>query len=105
LSQSTIHTLIGLFLFATGLVALVAVSSPSPALPVAPTTADATAQTVPTTAPDRMEGVGFAVEEVLLGSGRAGDLSAVESSQIPPQVLRILADNGVVLTIPERGGE
>jgi hypothetical protein len=104
LSQSTVHTLIGLFLFATGLVALFAVSSPSPALPVAPTTADATAPTVPT-APDRMEGVGFAVEEVLVGSGRAGGLSPGESSQIPPQVLRILADNGVVLTIPEGGGE
>jgi hypothetical protein len=104
LSQSTVHTLIGLFLFATGLVALFAVSSPAPPQPATPTTSSPDAPVVPV-ALDRIGAIGPAVEGVLMESGRAGGLSAAESSQVPPQVLRVLADKGVVLTIPERGGE
>jgi hypothetical protein len=102
LSQSTVHTLIGLFLFATGLVALFAVSSL--AQPVTPTTRSPEAAVVPVTT-DRIAALGPAVERVLVESGRAGGLTEAESSQVPPQVLRALADNGVVLTIPERGAE
>jgi hypothetical protein len=104
LSQSTVHTLIGLFLFATGLVALFAVSSPAPAQPVTPTSRSPEAPVVPVTT-DRIAALGPAVERVLMDSGRARGLTDSESSQVPPQVLLVLADNGVVLTIPEGGGE
>ena len=103
MSQSTVHTLIGLFLFATGLVALFAVSSPSPAQPVTPTTRSPEAPAVMRDT-DRIASIGPAVERALMESGRAGGLSTAESSQVPPQVIRILADNGVVLIIAERGG-
>jgi hypothetical protein len=101
LSQSAIHTLLGFLLFVTGLIALFAVSSPPPSA--------ATPQE-PTTPPpsmvgdvDLIEGIGPEVEQVFLEGGTAEVLGADAMSQIPPEVARILVENGVVLTIPDGG--
>jgi hypothetical protein len=98
LRQSTIHALIGLFLFATGLVALYAVSSsraggnePGTMSPVIPTS------------PAQIEGVGPEVQQALTDTGRAEVLGADAMSQIPPEVAEALIENGVVLTVPAGG--
>lgn len=96
--------MIGLFLFATGLVALFAVSSPIPAQPIAPTTADAITLATPTQT-NLTAGIHAAVERVLLESGRAGALSADEMSQVPPHVLRVLVENGAALIVSDGGVE
>lgn len=103
MSHSTVHTLIGLFLFATGLVALFAVSTPEPATPANAATSGASS-TPASHVPDRMVEIEPAIEQVLLESGRAGTLSTDELSQVPPKVLRVLVENGEVLTLPVGGG-
>jgi hypothetical protein len=91
---------IGLFLFATGLVAVYAVSSPRPAAAVGEPLTD---PAVATRESDRIDGVGSAVEEVLSSYGKAGRLDADELSQIPPEVAQALVDNGVALVVVSRG--
>ena len=103
MSRSALHTLIGVFLFGTGLFALYGVLSPSPAAQPTQAIDDQTPPTVPVPV-DQVEGLGLAVELVLSVAGRAGPLGPDELSQIPPEVTRVLIEKGVTLTIP-LGGE
>jgi hypothetical protein len=103
LSHSTINGLIGVFLFATGLVALHAVSSPAAPQSVPPATMSPVPPQMALEQPARIEGVGPAVEQVLFSSGQAVVLAADALSQIPPEVTRVLIEHGVVLTIPDAG--
>jgi hypothetical protein len=97
LRQSTIHGLIGLFLFATGLIALYAVSSSR-----ADGNVPVTISPVIPTSPAQIEGVPE-VQQALTDTGRAEVLGADAMSQIPPEVAKALIENGVVLTVPAGG--
>jgi hypothetical protein len=102
MSHSTIQGLVGLFLFVSGLIALYAVSTPEPARnddpPASNTQATATSAT-----PTRIVEVGPQVQQALTEAGRAEVLGADAMSQIPPEVARVLIENGVVLTVPAGG--
>jgi hypothetical protein len=101
LSQATIHGLIGLVLFVTGLVALYAVSA-SGSEANEPVTPSPVSSPNPTS-PAPIEGVGPEVEQALTEAGRAAVLGPDALSQIPPQVAKALIENGVVLTVPPGG--
>jgi hypothetical protein len=102
LSRSTIHGVIGLALFATGLVALYATLSPRPTDPV-PQQAVGGEASVASEEADRIEGIPPAIERVLLRTGRASVLDSGAMGGIPPEVARVLLENDVTLTTPGRG--
>jgi hypothetical protein len=102
MSHSTIQGLVGLFLFVSGLIALYAVSTPEPAIADDPV-AISPQQTATPPTPTRIVEVGPQVQQALAEAGRAEVLGADALRQIPPEVARVLIENGVVLTVPPGG--
>jgi hypothetical protein len=102
MSHSTIQGLVGLFLFVSGLIALYAVSTPEPAR-VDDQVAINPQPRATSATPTRIVEVGPQVQQALTEAGRAEVLGAEAMSQIPPEVARVLIENGVVLTVPAGG--